>query len=96
MNIYKLHYTNKEEAIIDLIAKEVYTQTEEDGLQFGQGIKAIVDIGLIVLTEQTFDEDGEELTELVYADGYHFDVMSEHEIEFTNAIFPNNPKYTFA
>ena len=96
MKIYKLHYTNKEEAIIDLIAKEVYTQTEEDGLVFGQGIKAIVDIGLIVLTDATFDEEGEELTELVYADGYHFDVMSEQEIEFTNAIFPNNPKHTFA
>ena len=96
MNIYKLHYTNKEEAIIDLIAKEVYTQTEEDGLVFGQGIKAIVEIGLIVLTEQTFDEDDIELTPPIYADGYHFDIMSEHEIEFTNAIVPNNPKHTFA
>ena len=96
MNIYKLYYTNKEEAIIDLIAKEVYTQTEEDGLQFGQGIKAIVEIGLIVLTEQTFDEDDIELTPPIYADGYHFDIMSEHEIEFTNAIVPNNPKHIFA
>ena len=96
MNIYKLHYTNKEEAIIDLIAKEVYTQTEEDGLVFGQGIKAIVEIGLIVLTEQTFDEDDIELTPPIYADGYHFDIMSEHEIEFTNAIVPNNPKHIFA
>jgi hypothetical protein len=92
MNVYKLHYTNKEGAIIDLIAKEVYTEE----LEFGQGIKAIVDIGLIVLTEQTFDEDGNELTKLIYAEGYHFDIMSEQEIEFTNAIVPNNPKYTFA
>ena len=96
MNIYKLHYTNKEEAIIDLIAKEVYTQTEEDGLVFGQGIKAIVEIGLIVLEQVTFDEDDIELTPPIYADGYHFDIMSEHEIEFTNAIVPNNPKHIFA
>lgn len=92
MNIYKLHYTNKEEAIIDLIAKEVYTED----LEFGQGIKAIVEIGLIVLEQSTFDEDDVELTPPIYADGYHFDIMSEHEIEFTNAIVPKNPKYIFA
>ena len=35
------------------------------------------------------------IVELV--DGYHFDVMSEIEIDFgTNRIFPNNPKHTFA
>ena len=36
-------------------------------------------------------------TEPTYRDGYHFDIMSEKEIDFgENEIFPNNPKHTFA
>lgn len=95
MNTYKLKYKDKETAIADLIAKGVYVETE-DGLSFGNGIHAIVEIGLIVLIDGTYDEDGNELTAPVYADGYHFDVMSEQEIEFTNLITPNNPKHQFA
>ena len=96
MQIYKLKYTDKETAIADLIAKGVYIENE-DGLSFGNGIHAIVEIGLIVLTDGTYDEDGNELTAPVYADGYHFDVMSENEIDFgVNAITPTNPKHTFA
>ena len=93
MNIYKLKYTDKETAIADLKAKGVYT----DDLSFGNGIHAIVEIGLIVLIDGTYDEDGNELTAPVYADGYHFDVMSENEIDFgVNTITPTNPKHNFA
>ena len=95
MNIYKLKYTDKETAIADLIAKGVYIENE-DGLSFGNGIHAIVEIGLIVLENGTYDEEGNEITAPVYADGYHFDVMSEQEIAFENAIEPNNPKHQFA
>jgi hypothetical protein len=95
MNIYKLKYTDKENAIADLLAKEVYIETE-DGLSYGQGIHAIVEIGLIVLENGTYDEDGNEIIAPVFADGYHYDVMSESEIKFTNAIEVNNPKHTFA
>jgi hypothetical protein len=95
MNIAKLQYKNKETAIADLIAKGVYIETEE-GLSYGQGIHAIVEIGLIVLENGVYDEDGNELTAPVYADGYHFDVMCEQEISFDNAIEPNNPKHQFA
>ena len=95
MNVYKLQYKDKETAIADLMAKEVYIETE-DGLSYGKGIHAIVEIGLIVLENGTYDEEGNEITEPVYANGYHYDVMTENEIKFENAIEVNNPKHTFA
>lgn len=100
MNIYKLKYTDKENAIADLLAKKVYVEVEnlnkEITLAYGQGIQAVVEIGLIVLENGTYDADFNEITAPVYADGYHFDVMSEKEIEFTNVIVVKNPKHTFA
>lgn len=95
MNIYKLQYKDKETAMADLLAKKVYIETEK-GLSYGSGIQAIVEIGLIVLENGTYDEYGEELTAPVYAEGYHYDVMSEQEIVFKNEIVVNNPKHTFA
>jgi len=103
MNIYKLKYTDKETAIADLLAKKVYVETEqvteqatEQVLSYGQGIQAIVEIGLIVLENGTYDADFNEITAPVYADGYHYDVMSENEIKFDNSIEVKNPKHTFA
>lgn len=100
MYVSKLKYTDKETAIADLLAKKVYVEIEnlnkEITLAYGQGIQAIVEIGLIVLENGTYDNDFKEITAPVYADGYHFDVMSENEIKFTNAIEVNNPKHTFA
>ncbi len=103
MNIYKLKYTDKETAIADLLSKGVYIEVEnldkEITLAYGQGIHAIVEIGLIVLENGTYDEDGNEVTAPVYADGYHFDIMSENEIDFGIAditALVNNPKHQFA
>jgi len=96
MKIYKLNYTDKETAIADLLAKGVYIETEE-GLIYGQGIHAVVEIGKIVLTNGTYDADFKELTAPIFADGYAYDVMSEQEIDFgINEIFPNNPVHGFA
>jgi hypothetical protein len=94
-HIYKLKYPNKETAIADLIAKEVYTED----LSYGQGVQAVVEIGTIILTDGTYDEEGNVITEPIFAEGYHFDVMSENEIDFgvadiTNLV--NNPKHQFA
>ena len=50
IRIYKLKYTDKETAIADLIAKGVYQEIDGE-LSFGNGIHAIVEIGLVVLTE---------------------------------------------
>jgi hypothetical protein len=96
MEIYKLNYTNKETAMADLLAKGVYIETEE-GLIYGQGIQAVVEIGKIVLTNGTYDADFKELTAPIFANGYAYDVMSEQEIDFgINEIFPNNPVHGFA
>jgi hypothetical protein len=95
MNIYKLKYQNKEQALSDLISKEVYIETDE-GLIFGEGIHAIVDIGLIILEDGTYDENGNQITPPIYIDGYHYDVMCVQEIDFGDkSIIVNNPKHKF-
>ena len=96
MEIYKLNYLDKETAIADLLAKGVYIETEE-GLIYGQGIQAVVEIGKIVLTNGTYDADFNEVTAPVFADGYGFDIMSDTAIDFgNNEIFPKNSKHGFA
>ena len=104
MNIYKLKYTTKAAAEKNLKAKGVYVVTEE-GLTYGTGIHAVVEIGLIVLEDGTYDEGLNEglneglkvIKEPIYADGYHYDVMCEQDIDFgSNAIEVNNPKHEFA
>jgi hypothetical protein len=92
MNIYKLEYTDRDTAIADLISKAVLTNE----LQWGIGIEAVVEIGKIMITEGTCDKDGNELTPFVFSASYHFDIMSQHMIEFTNVVTPDNPKHRFA
>ena len=96
MRIYKLKYTDRETAIADLIAKGVYQEIEGEMI-YADGIDAVVEVGLIIDQEATFDEEGNLLTEPTYRDGYHFDIMTEIEIDFgANEIFPNHPKHSFA
>ena len=42
MNIYKLRYENKQQAIDDLLNKGVYIETNE-GLGYGTGIHSVVE-----------------------------------------------------
>ena len=96
IRIYKLKYTDRETAIDDLISKGVYQEIDGE-LSYGNGIHAVVEVGLLIDQEATFDEQGNILTEPTYRDGYHFDIMVEKEIDFgTNEIFTNNPKHSFA
>jgi hypothetical protein len=92
MNIAKLKYTDKETAISDLITKGVI---DENG-EYINGTQAVVEIGEITIQNAEYDDEGNTITEPIYADGYHYDVMSEQEIEFENKIEVNNPKHTFA
>ena len=95
-NIFKLSYTNKEAALADLTAKGIYVETE-DGLTYGEGVAAVVEIGLIILEQGTYDEEGNVITEPIYADGYHYDVMAENVYDFgANLVEPKNPKHAFA
>ena len=96
MRICKLKYTDKETAIADLIAKGVFQEIEGEML-YVDGIEAVVEIGILIDQEATFDEQGNLLSEPTYRDGYHFDIMAEKEIDFGESeIFPNNPKHTFS
>lgn len=92
--IYKLNYTDKETAMADLLAKGVYIETEE-GLIYGQGIHAVVEIGKIVLVYATYDADFKEITSSIFADGYAYDIMSDNVIKFESEIFPKNPIHSF-
>jgi hypothetical protein len=88
MNIYKLSYTDKDQAVADLVSKGILILTE-DGQAYGNGVQAVVEIGLIVL--DVVDEQP------VYADGYHYDVMSTETYDFgANLVVPKNPKHAFA
>ena len=91
MRIYKLNYIDRETAIADLLAKGVY----QEELTYGQGVHAIVEIGKVVNTQGTYDDNGNVLTEPNYYDGYAYDVMSEQDIVFESEIFPKHPKHSF-
>lgn len=88
MNIYKLKYTTKEAAEKNLKEKGL--------LEYLEGVHAVVELGKIVTTYGTYDEQGNELTAPIYADGYHYDIMCEQDIDFgSNSIKVNNPKHGF-
>ena len=91
--IFKLTYPNKDTALANLKAKGILI--EVDGIDgekhetYGEGVQAVVEIGLIVL--DIVDD------EPIYADGYHYDVMSENTYDFgANIVDPKNPKHAFA
>ena len=93
MNIYKLTYENKDTALADLKAKGILVEVEgidgEKHEAYGDGVQAVVEIGLIVL--DIVDD------EPIYADGYHYDVMAENVYDFgANLVEPKNPKHAFA
>jgi hypothetical protein len=99
-NIFKLSYTDKAAAVADLYAKGILI--EVDGIDgekheaYGNGVAAVVEIGLILLTPPVM-EGMEVITEPIYADGYHYDVMSSELYDFgANLVEPKNPKHAFA
>jgi hypothetical protein len=96
MNIFKLQYADKDTAIADLIAKGVYTETE-DGLVYANGTQAVVSIGQIVKVPGTYDEEGNVITEPIFYDGVFYDVMTTEVIDFgTNEVFPIDCVHSFA
>jgi hypothetical protein len=100
MNIFKLTYPNKEAAVADLKAKNILV--EVDGIDgekheaYGNGVQAVVELGLILVTPPVMD-GMDIVTPPVYADGYHYDVMSSELYDFgANLVEPKNPKHAFA
>ena len=87
-HIYKLKYATKAAAEKDLKEKGL--------LEYLEGVHAVVELGKIITTYGTYDEEGNELTAPIYASGYHYDVMCEQDIDFgSNSIEVNNPKHGF-
>ena len=100
MNIFKLTYTDKAAAVADLKAKNILVEVDGiDGKKheaYGEGVQAVVEIGLIMIEPPVMD-GMEIVTPPVYADGYHYDVMSENTYDFgSNLVEPKNPKHAFA
>jgi hypothetical protein len=97
--IAKLIYTDHDTAITDLLAKGILINTtDKDGNEintYAQSTHAVVYIGKIVDTPAVV-ENMEVIKEATYLKGYHVDVMTDLDIEFDNAITPNNPKHLFA
>ena len=99
-SIYKLTYSDKATAVADLYAKGILI--EVDGIDgekheaYGSGVQAVVEIGLIMLTPPVMEEM-EVIEQPIYADGYHYDVMSDNTYDFgANLVEPKNPKHAFA
>ena len=84
--IYKLRYNSKEDGLKDLKNKGVI---DKQG-KYINGTEAVVECGIIALVYAT------ETEEAVFADGYHYDIMTNDIIVFDSEIFVNNPKFTFA
>ena len=97
--IYKLIYTDQDTAVTDLLQKGVLINTTDlqgnEVISYSQSTHAVVHIGLIVDTPAVV-EDMEVIKEATYLKGWHVDVMTDLEIDFDNAIEPNNPKHVFA
>ncbi len=83
--IYKLRYTDKEDALKDIISKGVIDK--EGG--YINGTEAVVECGIITLVYETETEAA------IVADGYHYNIMTRDEIVFESEVFPKNAKYKF-
>ena len=89
--IYKLRYESKEDALKDLKSKGII---DNEG-NYINGTEAVVDCGIITITQATYEEEIE-LSPAIFADGYHYDIMTNDIIVFDSEIFVNNPKFKFA
>ena len=89
--IYKLRYNSKEDALKDLKSKNVIDNKGD----YINGTEAVVDCGIITITQATYEEEIE-LSPAIFADGYHYDIMTNDIIVFDSEIFVNNPRFTFA
>lgn len=86
MNIYKLKFTDKAEALTVLEEKQVLIPNDE-GFTYGEGVQAVIEIGVL------YDEQEPPMP----IPGYCYDVMCIQDVDFGNFIVvPLNPKHAFA
>jgi len=90
--IYKLKYSDKQNAVKDLKSKGVF---KDASLILSEGTHAVVFIGKIVLEEAVYEDD-EMVVSPVYEDGYFVDVMSDNKIDFDSVVYPEKLAHKFA
>jgi hypothetical protein len=95
MNEYKLKYTDKQEAINDLVQKGVIKNSSLEGFYYKKNTLAVVFIGEIIDQPAVYDENENIISEATYIEGYHVDVMTREPINFQNEITPQNPVHKF-
>lgn len=90
MNIYKLIFADKYEALGVLLSKGVYVEQvtgDNSSLIYGEGVQAVVELGVFY--------DNQEPP--IPLPGYCYDIMCEQDIDFGSYIVvPLNPKHAFA
>jgi hypothetical protein len=100
MNIYKTNFPTEQEGIDYLTEKGVWQEVTEEwqtSMQYINGTQAVVNIGKIVKTPATYDENGEEIEPNIYYDGYNFDIMTTDNIDFEEfEVIPTKAAHSFA
>ena len=91
INIYKLRYASKADALKDLKSKKVINTKGQEI----NGTEAVVECGIITLVYATCDENEKEITPAIFADGYHYNIMTNDTIVFDSEIFPKESRYKF-
>jgi hypothetical protein len=98
--IYKLSYIDRETGLKDLENKNICVlDTETSKLITKEDIKAVVELGKKIKTQAILEiVEGKlkVITPKVYEDGYNFDVMTDLDIDFGDALInPKNPYHSF-
>ena len=100
VNIYRLQYASKAEALKDLKSKKVINAKG----QYINCTESVVECGIITLVYATETEDNEcnhingteALVECnIINDGYHYNIMTTDTVIFDSEVFPKNAKYKF-
>ena len=84
MKIYKTVFDNEQQGKDYLISQGVWEEVTEEGvtsMQFTNGTAAVVYIGKVVEFPATYDDEGHELTPIIYYDGVAYDVMSSDTLD---------------
>jgi len=94
----KYEFESKEVALEKIVALGV--ATDEEGNDHPTHKHAVVHLGNLVMAEATYDDEGEELTDVVMSTMHAVDVLwnglSEHPEGWADsAIVTSNPKHSF-
>lgn len=73
MKVGKYEFNDEEQANKKI--KALGVETNDEGIEYPTHAHAVVSLGQVVITEGTYDEEGEVITEPVLSEKFHVDVM---------------------